>query len=280
MSDAALTEGANQDQAEYWSSEPGQKWITFQEDLDQLFQPVTERLLARAGPKPGERLLDIGCGTGATTLAFAEATGSEGSVVGLDISQILLVRARERKSEGGLDQVEFLLADAQTEAFAAGDFDLLVSRFGVMFFNDPVAAFTNLAGALRPGGRLHFASWAPLSENPWFAIPRAAAVARMGEPAPTPPRAPGPMAFAETDYVLDILSKAGIGDASVDVEQVMLFDPRGVEAAAILASNLGAATRIVKEFNGTAEDVEAIAQATAKGFQHYAATAGCAYRRS
>lgn len=274
MSEARQSGGANADQADYWNSGPGQKWITFQESLDQLFLSVNERLLARAAPRPGDRLLDIGCGTGATTMAFAAEVGAQGSVVGVDISGLLLERATARKTEGTFDQVAYILADAQTHAFESGAFDLVLSRFGVMFFNDPVAAFRNLAGALRPGGRLCFASWASLSDNPWFEVPRNAAARRLGRPAPVSPKAPGPLAFAETDYVLGILKEAGYGAASAEVEQVGLFDPGGVETAAFLASNIGPSARIVKEFKGTAEDVAEIGKETAKGFQRYAVEGG------
>lgn len=274
MSDAEMTEGANQDQSEYWNSETGQKWVAFQESLDQLFLAITERLLERLDPKPRDRVLDVGCGTGATSLLLAERVGAEGSVVAVDISELLLARAAERKSEGPYDNVEFRLADAQTHEFPAGAVDLISSRFGVMFFNDPVAAFTNLSGALRPGGRLCFASWAPASENPWFEIPRDAAIVRMGTPAPPPPRAPGPFAFAEIDYVLDILAKAGFADPVAEVEQIDLFHPGSVESAAHLAANLGISARIVKAFDGTPEDIEAIAREAAKGYQAYAVDDG------
>ena len=139
----------NADQSDYWNSVAGPKWVAFQEEIDTTFTGVTKELLARARPVAGMRVLDIGCGAGATALAAARAVGAGGAVTGIDLSEPLLARAAERQATAGLRQMDFRLADAQSHAFApAPAYDLLISRFGVMFFEDPVAAFRNLAGAL------------------------------------------------------------------------------------------------------------------------------------
>jgi SAM-dependent methyltransferase len=266
---ASVATTPNADQSEFWNTEGGAKWVVYQDRLDTLMAGVAARLLARAAPGAGERVLEVGCGTGALAMALASAVAPSGSVVAVDISRQLLARARERAAAAGAGPIEFLEADAQTHAFAAGAFDLLVSRFGVMFFDDPVAAFANLGRALGPGGRAGFVAWAGMAGNPWFTIPLEAAVARLGAPPPPPPRAPGPLAFAEHAYVLDILGRAGFADAAAEEEEVTLELSGGVEAAAVLASNLGPASRIVREMGGGPEDTSAIAQEITKAFAAY-----------
>ena len=137
-----------------------------------------------------------------------------------------------------------------------------------------MSAFENLVIALRPGGRLSFVCWAAITGNPWFKAPRDAAVAHLGKPSPVPPRAPGPLAFADVDYVLDILRKAGFSGCSAAVEEVDLFHPGSVEEAAFLASNIGPSARIVKEFDGGPEDVAEIGRGTAREFERYAVEGG------
>jgi ubiquinone/menaquinone biosynthesis C-methylase UbiE len=218
----------------------------------------------------GGRVLDVGCGAGATSIAVARAVGDTGNVVGVDISRALLRRAEERKRDAALTQIEFLPADAQTHQFEPGGFDLIVSRFGTMFFADPVAAFGNVAVALRPGGRIVFISWADLASNPWFTVSRDAAVAVLGEPPPVPKDAPGPLAFADRNYVLDILRQAGFSDASATEEHASLVHSGGVAAAARLASSLGPASRIIKEFGGSGEQIAEIGRRIERSLTQYA----------
>jgi len=274
MSEQQEQTGANADQAKYWNSEPGRKWIVYEERLNTVFQAINDRLLERAAPTTGERVLDIGCGTGATTRDIASRIGQKGSVVGVDISSLLLERAEERKAHAGLDHIQYLLADAQTHEFDPDHFDLMISLFGVMFFADPIAAFQNLFGVLRSGGRLSFVSWAPMGGNPWFEIPRDAAAARLGKPSPPAPGAPGPLAFANIDYVLGILNKAGFSNCSGEVETVNLFYPGAVEEPAYLASEIGPSAVIMRQYNGTADDLAAIQHETTRGFQQFAVGGG------
>ncbi len=266
------TVGANADQAAYWNSPAGLKWVENEALLDEELSGVLERLLQLAAPRPGEAALDVGCGTGASTLALAAAVSPGGRVVGADISEFHVARARERAA--GIGGVELVLADAQTHAFGPAGFDLAVSRFGVMFFADPVAAFANILGAMRPGGRLVFAAWAPMEANPWFTIPKAAAVARLGPLPPDPPGAAGPFGLADTTRGLDIMRRADFADGRVRTETVGLALAGGVPAAARLATSLGPAVRLLREKNGTSEDAAAIAEAVAEGFAPYADGSG------
>lgn len=272
--DELSTQQANLAEKEFWNSNSGKKWVDFQNELDTLTAAVKDRLLQRAALKSGERVLDIGCGSGAVSMGAALLVGNKGDVLGADISQPLLDCAKSRIPEVLDGNIDYILADAQTHDFKMEHFDVVVSRFGVMFFAEPVAAFENIAKALRPGGRMSFVCWSHFADNPWFSIPRAAAIAQMGTPAPMPPRAPGPTAFADVDYALGVLKGAGLVSASVATETVNLLYAGGVEDAANLASNVGPASRIVKEFNGTPDDLAAIKEKVAGGLQQYAVEGG------
>ncbi|MEQ9258684.1 MAG: class I SAM-dependent methyltransferase [Roseovarius sp.] len=264
----------NRDQAEYWASAPGEKWVKHQEKLDALLAPVLARLLEEARLAPGERVLDIGCGTGASTLAAAEQVGRQGAVLGADISPPMLTRAKARAEAAGIGQASFLEADVQAHPFEPASFDATISRFGVMFFADPVAAFANVATALREGGRVAFMAWAGLKENPWFSVPRAAAIERLGAPPPGDPRAPGPMAFAEADYAVGLLEAAGLKDVSATPVSLDLTPTGTLDEVAKFSAYLGPAVRILQEMGGTKEDAAAIAQAVRVEFEPYRTETG------
>ncbi len=249
----------NAAQRDYWNGAPGQGWVANQAALDALHAGVTRLLLDEAAPAPGARLLDIGCGAGDTTLAFAAAVGPRGTVTGVDISEPLLALARDRAEAADIDTATFLHADAALHRFDPASVDQIVSRFGLMFFADPVAAFRNLATALRPGGTLVFAAWAGADRNPWFSLPLAAAVERLGPSAPSDPDAPGPMAFRDIARVTAILAAAGLSDPSGTARTVDLHLPGGLDAAADLALRIGPATRHIRDKAGTADDARAIA---------------------
>ena len=244
MSDFEERFGANAQQAEYWNSEAGEKWVEFDAQMDRLLQPMTEQLVERSGISPGYSVLDIGCGAGSSTAHFAEIVGTTGRIVGLDISEPLLALARERCSSFG--QASFENADAQVHQFDRGEFDLVVSRFGVMFFSDPVAAFSNLRSAISPDGAMHFVCWAPGPENPWFSVPLSVAKRHFGEPEPTPPRAPGPLAFSDIEYVSEILDSAGFRDLSIDTIPVRMRSSDTLPEAAQFCLRMGPAARLVK----------------------------------
>ena len=205
---------SNAEQIEYWNSKVGDTWARMQERLDRAFTPVTSALLSVAAPQPGDDVLDVGCGCGETTLALASAVGAEGSALGVDISEQLLSRARER-AEGLLCDAEFRNADAATFDDEVA-FDLIVSRFGVMFFDDPVAAFTNLHRLAAPGGRLCFVCWQPPHDNLWATLPMQALAALIQEMPAVDPLAPGPFAFADPKRVHAILDAAGWQDVVFD----------------------------------------------------------------
>ena len=208
-----MTDAPNAQQAIYWNEGAGPTWAELQEPLDRQLAPLGHAAMAALSPKPGERLLDIGCGAGATSLDLARTVSPGGHVTGADISRTLLDVAR-RRSEG-VDGVDFLEADVQTHRFAPASFDAVFSRFGVMFFSDPAAAFINIRGALKPGGRLAFVCWRTPAENPIMTLPMAAALAHVPPPSPPEAGAPGPFAFADPERVRNILATAGFRDVTL-----------------------------------------------------------------
>ena len=259
-----MTQTANADQATYWSTGGGLNWITAEDRLDQLFANVTDSVIETAGIKPGQTILDIGCGTGHTTRAAAQVAGSDGSALGLDISTSLLARAQER----ALPNTAFTLADAQTDPLPEQHFDHIISRFGVMFFADPVAAFENLSSALKPEGQFTMACWAPFKLNPWFTIPYSVATKRLGKMAPVNPRDPGPFAFADTAYTLDILEQAGL-NAQVNTHEIPLSLPGTAQEAGVLSNDIGPADSIIRGLNGTDADKAAIVAETVEKLKPY-----------
>ena len=257
---------ANADQSEFWNAEPGLEWVRFQCDLDLLLRDVTDLLLGACAPRDGEAILDVGCGAGASSLALARAVAPSGGVQGIDISAPLLERARERAGEQGLRNASFLQADAQHHPLGPGRFDLAASRFGVMFFSDPVAAFRNLAACLRPGGRIAFVAWDALDRNPWFAWPQRIALDRLGERPPPPSDAPGPMAFRDIGRVVAILRAAGLTACRGRSVAVDLHHPDGAKAVVRLAPHIGPLARILREGEATEEDRSATLDAIAAEF--------------
>ena len=200
----------NRDMAEYWNGRPAEVWVTEAERFDSLLAPFGRRLLTAAALTPGERVLDVGCGNGAVSLDAARAVEPGGHVAGLDLSAPMLAVARRRAEERGVG-ADFVQGDAQTISFDDG-FDVLLSRFGVMFFDDPEAAFANLAKAARPGGRLCFVCWQEMLVNEWLAVPSLAMVSHVGIPELPEPGAPGPFALADPDRTRQLLTSAGWSD--------------------------------------------------------------------
>jgi SAM-dependent methyltransferase len=207
--------GPNSAQIAYWNSDAGPRWVAMQERMDAMLAPLMHAALDRARPTVGETALDIGCGCGATLLELAGRVGPNGSVRGIDISAPMLDRARQRVQANLLANVHLTLSDAATHAFSPGVFDLAFSRFGVMFFDEPVSAFANIRSALATAGRLVFVCWAPLQDNPWFVVPLAVARPHLPPQPQSDPDAPGPFAFADPDRVRHILKEAGYSAVEV-----------------------------------------------------------------
>lgn len=230
----------NAAQIAYWNDRAGMIWAEFQERLDAQFAPLTAIALEAAAPSIGESVVDIGCGCGETVLELARRVGPSGRVIGVDVSQPMTARARERIAAAKLSNASVVLADAAAHAFPAAETDLLFSRFGVMFFAEPVAAFANLRRAMKADGRLACTVWRSFADNAWAKVPLDAARSIL-PPQPTPePLAPGPFAFADADRVFRILSKAGWRDVRCTRRDA----PMRISAARQLDSATEFATRV------------------------------------
>lgn len=238
-----------------WNGRSGQRWLTYEQRLDAMLDDYGAAALAAAAPMPGEQVLDIGCGSGQSTLELARSVGRDGHVTGVDISEPLLARARERAAEAGL-AVDFRLADASTDDFAPGQTDLLFSRFGLMFFDDPVAAFAHLRCALREGGRLATAVWRGIGDNLWARL----VVEALGDIVPVPPLASfevaGPFSFAEPGRVECLLHEAGFREVALEpFDSPLLFgigadDMAAAEDALAQAGHLGPLRRLLAKQEG------------------------------
>lgn len=220
----------NAAQERFWNDVAGPLWVEAEEETELHTGPFGAAALAAGAPAPGEAVVDIGCGCGSTTLALAEAVGAAGSVVGVDLSAAMLARAGERIVEAGASWVGFRRADAQTTDLGAGSFDLVFSRFGVMFFADPVAAFANLHRALRHGGRLVFVCWQGPSANPWMALVNRAAARFFTLEAPVE-EGPGPFSLADPERIGEVVDAAGFTgiEIAADRRRLRFGAGRGVE---------------------------------------------------
>jgi SAM-dependent methyltransferase len=231
----------NARQIEYWNGPVGECWAGLQEQIDLHLAEITEALLRFAAPRAGERVLDVGCGCGTTTLLLALKAGPEGAAAGIDISVPMLNVARARAMAQNADIV-FVEADASEYEFQPV-FDLVFSRFGIMFFTDPAAAFGNLRTALAPGGRMMFVCWRDFEENHWAWEAMQAALPLLPPQEPTDPFAPGPFVFADGVRLCRILESAGFTNVDIDPFDGHVNMGATVQEAAAQALNVGPLAR-------------------------------------
>jgi len=246
---------ANAEQFDVWNGMVGQKWARLQDKTDLMLNNITDALMPFAAAKPGEHALDIGCGCGTTTFRLAMSVSPNGSVAGVDISAPMLDVARARSQAMNAD-IPFIEEDASTHDFQPV-FDLVFSRFGVMFFDDPVAAFRNIRTALSPKGRLAFVCWRAFKENDWAFLPYIAVHPFLPEQPKTDPHAPGPFAFADGERVKDILTKAGFSNVKVEALDTTCSLGKTAAEAADESLNIGPVSRAA---NDLPEDVRAKAR--------------------
>ena len=248
MSAVSLPEGhdRNADQIAFWNGVAGKHWTERQSVQDIVLAPVTEKLIARADAQAGQRILDVGCGTGAISIELARRVAPAGHVLGIDISVPMLERARQLTPKDL--PADYVLADATVYPFDPASFDLLVSRFGVMFFADPVLSFRNLRMALRPKGRLAFACWREPRENGWMMAPLMAVYKHVPKLPQLGPEDPGPFSFADEARVKRILGEAGFTDIAMQACP-LTFDiaaGKGLEAAVQGTLEIGPASRALE----------------------------------
>jgi SAM-dependent methyltransferase len=206
----------NADQIESWDGFIGQRWVDDAERLDRMSREFGEQIIVRLAPLPGERILDIGCGSGALALAIGPIVGVDGSVTGVDISGPMLELARSRSERAGVGNIVFEKGDAQVHSFPQATFDAAVSRFGVMFFDDPVASFSNMSRALKPGGRIVFTCWQDFLCNDWIMVPASAALEHVPMPDLGEPGGPGPFSFADAGRLRQVLRESAFRDIVIE----------------------------------------------------------------
>ncbi|MFN3230712.1 MAG: class I SAM-dependent methyltransferase [Alphaproteobacteria bacterium] len=207
--------GPNADQIEFWNGDGGRKFIKYQNALDIMIGPFGDAAIEQLSVKRGEMILDVGCGCGSTTIDLARLVGSTGEAVGVDISEIMLARAEDVAAHAEVTNVFFEHADVETSPLHRDSFDAAFSRFGVMFFKNPVTAFANMARVLHEKGRIGFACWQPIDRNPWLSLQLQAVLPFVDPPEPQEPDAPGPFSLADPDRIRAVLKGGGFTSINI-----------------------------------------------------------------
>lgn len=259
---------ANAEQRARWNDVIGPRWVAVTSEIDAELTEVTDLALAHAAPRPGEVVLELGSGAGEMAVRLARAVLPLGWVMGVDFSRPMLWQATKTFRHSSMSNARFRLADVQTEPLKRAMFDLAFSRFGVMFYDNPIAAFTNVHGAMKPSGRLSFVCWGPLERNPHWSIPRKIAVKHLGAAEPSKPRTPGPMALADPDYIEEVLTGAGWRAITIE-EKTPALVRAPMERAVRFATTMGPAGGLIRERQASEEVVAAIQAEVAEGFRPY-----------
>jgi len=211
-----MTDQPNAGMAEFWNGKGGENWVSREARLEASLRPFGQQAMAAGAITAGQKILDIGFGCGDSTIELAGKVGSEGQVHGVDISVAMVDAAEKKATQMDIANVSFECADAQTKAFPGDGYDLVFSRFGVMFFDDPIGAFKNIYSALKPGGRLAFICWAPRDQNAWVGLPLQVVAKHLTLPAPPGLDEPGPFSLSEEARVSGILGAAGFSNIAVE----------------------------------------------------------------
>ena len=226
-------EEINKDQKAFWSGKGGEIWVTKQDSMDIMLSPLGEEAIKKLNLSSNENVLDIGCGCGSTTISIANEILNNGTISGIDISIPMIEKAKRSVNDLSISNIDFFVKDVQTENLGKNIFSSAYSRFGVMFFDDPFKAFSNILTSLKESGKLTFVCWQSPKLNPWQSLSVQAVREFIDLPSP-PKRNPGPFAFQEKDYVNDILKKAGFKDIQIDdfQREIDMFYGKALEEAA------------------------------------------------
>ncbi len=250
-----MSEIVNSAMHDYWNGDGGQIWVNFKDRIDTSLIHFGQAAINAAALEIDDRVLDVGCGCGDTSIAIADLVGPDGHVHGIDISKQILTQARHRVTTVKLSNVTFECADAQSSQFESNYFDVVFSRYGVMFFDDPVAAFTNIRQALKPGGRMAFICWQPIKNNEWVNLPLEVVEKHIDLPPAADPEEPGGFSFGDPNRVNNILTSAGFASISIqqfhsffnvgaDLDEAMNFLTHiGPASSATKATDVGEITR-------------------------------------
>ena len=238
----------NSDMSEYWNGDGGQKWVGFHRSLDVGLKPFGDKAMDAAALLPNDRVIDIGCGCGDTTFELAHQVGPAGNVLGVDISNVILQQAQDRRARLALqDNISFECVDAQSNPFRTKAFNLVFSRFGVMFFDDPNMAFTNIRRSLMFSGRLVFVCWQPVKSNQWVSLPLEICANHLKLPPPTDPNEPGPFSLGESDRVQSVLNKAGFNNIVITAFEKKFNVGKNIDEAASFLTQMGPASGVISD---------------------------------
>ena len=246
----------NDEQYEYWNKGIGQKWVKEDKSLNERFAILTKEFFSRANINKNEKVLDIGCGGGITSFEASKLVGKDGYVLGADISEILLDLAK--KNYSNIENLEFKYCDVQNYKFKKNIFSKVISRFGVMFFENPIVAFRNIYNSIQDGGSLHFVCWTNVLENEFFTAAANIIIKHLNKEFPQVTRAPGPFAFSEKKYVKQILNASGFKNIKVDKIYTSISTYDDSKKDGELLFNIGLAGRLLAEENLSEEELSKI----------------------
>ena len=246
----------NDEQYEYWNKGIGQKWVKEDNSLNERFAILTKEFFSRANINKNEKVLDIGCGGGITSFEASKLVGKDGYVLGADISEILLDLAK--KNYSNIENLEFKYCDVQNYKFKKNIFSKVISRFGVMFFENPIVAFRNIYNSIQDGGSLHFVCWTNVLENEFFTAAANIIIKHLNKEFPQVTRAPGPFAFSEKKYVKQILNASGFKNIKVEKVYTSISTYDDSKKDGELLFNIGLAGRLLAEENLSEEELSSI----------------------
>ena len=229
----------NQEQKEFWNEKKGKIWVSLESNIDKMLGPLGHHAIKILNPKSGEKILDIGCGTGSTSQSLSKLVGENGLITGIDISEPILRFAKNQLDNRNIKNIDFIQEDAQTFNLSNFNYDAIFSRFGIMFFEDPFFAFKNIKKSLNSRGRITFICWSNREENDWITLSSKVASQFLELPPKNNPREPGPFAFEEYSYIKEILTKSGWKNINIKNHKENIIVGKTLDHAAAFLSKMG-----------------------------------------
>ena len=229
----------NQEQKEFWNEKKGKIWVSLESNIDKMLGPLGHHAIKILNPKSGEKILDIGCGTGSTSQSLSKLVGENGLITGIDISEPILRFAKNQLENRNIKNIDFIQEDAQTFNLSNFNYDAIFSRFGIMYFEDPFFAFKNIKKSLNSKGRITFICWSNREENDWITLSSKVASQFLELPPKNNPREPGPFAFEEYSYIKEILTKSGWKNINIKNHKENIIVGKTLDHAAAFLSKMG-----------------------------------------